>query len=114
MKSQDYIIEKLKETSQKFPKLKFTYFADQDLKTNYIKTEPEKDFLENQSYMDYETAFIMDFIDKFPYEEITFISNNNVVDLPKKVLEISEGLFIPAQNSTSDKNQVVDYDSVLA
>ena len=77
MKMKDYIISEVNKTITCFPKTKVSYYVDEFSNSNYIKVLPSGEYKKNEDYIRFETNVIIDFIHKFPYEEIVFISEDS-------------------------------------
>ncbi len=88
MKVKDYIINQVNELSICFPTIKVSYYIDEFSNSNYIKILPSNEYDTNENYQKFETDFIINFIDKFPYEEIVFISENSLINLSEPLYEI--------------------------
>lgn len=93
MKMKDYIIDKINELSSYYPTTKVGYYVDEFSNSNYIKVLPSDEFDNNKDYQKFEANFIIDFIDKFPYEEIVFISEKSLIDLSEPLYEIEGELY---------------------
>ncbi|WP_333696548.1 hypothetical protein [Flavobacterium sp.] len=94
MKVKDYIIEKINDLVSVFPSLKVSYQIDNYSNSNYIKVIPKKDFESNLEYQKFETELIIEFIEKYPFDEIVFVTDDCLIDIDKPIYEIEGSLFI--------------------
>lgn len=79
------------EISEKFPQISFTYGLDSITGQHLVEVEPDTEY-RNEEYMFAEFEFIDSFINKYPTEQIVFISNDNYIKI-EKPLYIKEGLI---------------------
>jgi len=94
MNAKEYIIKKIDQIISKFKDIKVLYQYDKNEYSHYIKIIPSKTYKANQDYIKFETEFILDFINKFPNEEIIFITENDLIDIdPNKITYIKVGDF---------------------
>jgi len=102
MKIKEYIIKKLNELIENFPFLKASYFVDDFSKSNYIKILPLNEFEGNKEYKEFEIKMIIDFINQYPYDEIVFVSEKNILELSNLVYEIEGKLFTDKHTYNTD------------
>ncbi|MCD6201587.1 MAG: hypothetical protein J7K46_07255 [Bacteroidales bacterium] len=93
MKATDFVIRRLNELIDNFPKLKAKYEYDNSSKSHYIEILPAKEFKNNKDYAIYETKLIIDFISNFPYDEIVFITKNDLIDISNPIFEKEGKLY---------------------
>ena len=93
MKVKDYIIEKLNELVTLFPLIKVSYQIDDCSNSNYIKVVPKEEFDYNPDYQKFETNFIIEFINQFPYDEVVFVSDGSLIEIQNPVYEVEGRLF---------------------
>ncbi len=77
----EFIIERIKEMTKKFPEIKASYYFDDFDDGNFIHILPITHYRNNKEYKDFETKTIFSFVDQFLYESIAFVSEETVVDL---------------------------------
>lgn len=111
MKTKEFLISKLDELTLSFPSLKVSYFIDDFSNSNYIKILPSVEFSENLTYKKHEINIILDFINKYPYEEIVFVSENHLLELSNLVYEKEGELF--KKNETIYNTKTWENDLVL-
>jgi hypothetical protein len=88
MKSTNYIKNQLNRLIEEFPQLKISYEFDEIDNSHIIEVLPSKEYNENIHYSKSETEIIIDFISKYPYEEIVFITENSLIKISKPFYEI--------------------------
>jgi len=93
MNAQSYIKNKIQELVEKFPQLKAGYSFEPLTMAHYIKIEPSKEFNQNNDYIAFETDFILSFIDRYPFEEIVFITEEDIIDLEDPSFIVEGMLF---------------------
>lgn len=103
LKSSEYIIQWLKDISQKYPHISFKYVYEPYDNTHYIFTNPIEEYLNGEFGKDAFQFEINDFHQKFPNEDIGFLSMENYtpeVDAPLTLYQyepnntISYNLFL--------------------
>ncbi len=93
MKVKDYIISRINDLVSTFPFFKVSYQIDDYSNSNYIKVTPREYFDNNLEYQKFETELIIDFIDKYPLDEIVFITDDSLIDINNSIYEIEGELF---------------------
>ncbi|MDD3723156.1 MAG: hypothetical protein PHW92_11865 [Lutibacter sp.] len=89
----DYIIGKINDLVTAFPFLKVSYQIDSYSNSNYLKVIPKDYFDSNLEYQKYETELIIDFITKYPFDEIVFISDDSLIEVTEPIYEIEGKSF---------------------
>ncbi|MCK9452686.1 MAG: hypothetical protein M0Q90_13415 [Bacteroidales bacterium] len=79
MKSYDFIENSLQYLVKCFPQMKASYEFDDFSNSHFIEVLPSTEFRENLEYSKYETNLIIDFISKFPNEDIVFVTKNDLI-----------------------------------
>ena len=102
MEAKEYIIEKLNSLSEKVPNACIRYEHEEDTSSHIIEITPREIYNSNEDYISWESALYDEFVDKYPFENICFISDDALVGLNKITFEI-EG--VP---TTNDRNTVFD------
>ncbi|MBD0403201.1 hypothetical protein [Flammeovirga sp. EKP202] len=92
MEAKEYIEKKISNLVTNFPQLKVSYEIDSYSSSNYIKVLPGKSFYNDKDYQKFETEFIMEFIERYPNEEIVFVSDNCLIDVSNPIYLV-EGDF---------------------
>ena len=95
MKSVDFIKEQLDELINTLPYIKCSYKYDEFDNTHIIKIEPYVFFEKDNQYIELERQIIDDFINRYPYEGIVFISENDIIDMSQTIFEVAGTLYIP-------------------
>ena len=93
MKVKDYIIDRINDLVSAFPCFKVSYQIDNYSNSNYIKVIPKEDFESNLEYQKFETELIIDFIEKYPFDEIVFVTDDSLIDIEEPIYEIEGSLF---------------------
>lgn len=109
MKTKEFLINKLDELTLSFPSLKVSYFIDDFSNSNYIKILPPVEFSENLLYKKHEINIIIDFISKYPYEEIVFVSEDHLLELSNLAYEKEGELFGKNETIYNTKIWVNDF-----
>ena len=104
MSSKQYIIKKIDEIVSGFKNVQVFYQYDNDESTHYIKIIPAGIYNSDKEYIDYENKFILDFISKFPNEEIVFLTENDIIDIePEKIIYHKTGIHYKNNLTTLSK-----------
>ncbi len=76
-----FLQKKLKKLVENLPYIRceYEYFSFDD--THFVKILPKEQYEKNETYMKFEKEIIKEFIDKFPFEGITFFTGNDFDDL---------------------------------
>jgi len=88
MTSKEFVVSKIDELAENFPKFKFSYQMDQASETHFIEVLPKSLFEQFESpFVEKQNQLILDFIKSFPFEGVAFISEDDLfmVDRPEYV-----------------------------
>ncbi|MBE7661511.1 hypothetical protein [Tenacibaculum finnmarkense] len=88
-----HIIKKINDLVIAFPFMKVSYEVDSYSSSNYIKVLPSDSFYNDKGYQKFETELIMEFIGKFPNDEVVFVSDNCLIDVVNPIYEIEGELY---------------------
>ena len=92
MNAQEYIIKGLNVLIDGFPQLKVEYELDESTNSHFIEVLPKEEFQLNERYANFEANLIFNFIERFPFEEITFISKGDIYEIKNPVF-VKEGFL---------------------
>jgi hypothetical protein len=81
MEVKDYIIEALLELVNSFPKIRVRYEFEELSNSHFVEVVPNYFFQADEQYLYREEFITFDFIEKFPDQNITFISDDALVGL---------------------------------
>lgn len=103
MTAKSFIIGKLRQWSDRFGKERFSYGYRSVSNTHVIEVLPLVFFQKNKEYLDEEYLLETDFYEKFPEEEILFVSSDSLIqlDCPEQTF----GSLLFSFESTRDANQ---------
>jgi hypothetical protein len=87
MKSTAFVIERIKELSEKFPDIQIRYEYREHKKLHLVEILPLKIF-ESGDYIIEETEFDDDFTEYYPEEDIIFISSDSLNEIRNTDFEI--------------------------
>lgn len=104
----EYIKSELKDFINGFPKTRVRYEIDINSNTHSIEVVPNEIYHLDKDYINWENLFFDKFINKFPDQNICFISDDAIVGLDKVDFEISgkEYLSIIPNNVTDSDLQL--------
>lgn len=80
MKAKDYIKDKIDNLVKDFPEIQCRYEWDEFSGSHYVEVLP-KEFYESKSFTERHKNIILEFIDLFPYESLSFHTEGSAVDL---------------------------------
>lgn len=106
-----FIIQEIEKVSEKFNQISFKYGFDKVGKQHIIEVEPNTEF-KNPEYMEAEYCFVDAFMNKFPDDDILFISNNKFITI-EKVVYVKEG-SIKVADSIISSSSLHSSDSLIA
>lgn len=87
MKSTEFVIERMKELTEKFSDIQIRYEYREHKKLHLIEILPLKIF-ESDEYFIEEDKFEADFIEYYPEEDIVFISSDSLNEIRNPDFEI--------------------------
>ena len=94
MNSYEYIISELNKFIFEFSKTRVRYEHDYSSETHFIEVVPNEIYHLDNHYIQWESKMFDHFIDKFPEENICFISDDALVGLDKIDFEIFGKEFV--------------------
>lgn len=93
MNSTKYIINQLNNLIELFPQLSVRYEHNKMEFSHLIEVLPSSEFRDNKDFTKHETNIIIDFITEFPYEEIVFITEDDLIEVSNPIYEKQGVLF---------------------
>ncbi len=81
MTAKSFIVKRLKQLSDRFGKERFTYEYRSVSKTHVVEVLPLTFFQNNKEYLEEEYLLETAFNEKFPEEEILFISSDSLIQI---------------------------------
>jgi hypothetical protein len=118
MKSKTFILKKIKDLANAIPQLTFRYEYDQCSDSHFVEVSPINEFQSNEKYIILEKEISLEFINLFPFDILTFISEEDGIVLESPILikaksknkETSNKNFdLEAIISTLFKDYIVDW-----
>ncbi len=76
-----FIISKLSQLVIDISELRILYKFDAFNKDHLIKVLPKNEYQKNTNYHEFEEVLIFDFIDKYPYDNLVFLSEDDSIDI---------------------------------
>lgn len=104
MNSKDFIIKSINEIVSSFPYLNFRYEFDSFSKSHFIEVRPNSSYKNDLTYIEIEKEITLRFFDLFPYESLTFISEDSYYKIEKPTYEkgfITDNLSMSFNNLNS-------------
>lgn len=104
MTSKDFIIRSINEIVSSFPYLNLRYEFDSFSKSHFIEVRPSSSYKNDYSYIQVEREITLRFFDLFPYESLTFISDESYFKIEKPIYEkgfITDNLSMSLSNINS-------------
>lgn len=77
----EHIISKLQEMVKKIPSIKVLYKYDSESNDHLIEVLPKSEYLSNVEIEEVESQIVLDFIEKFPYESIIFLTDQDGISM---------------------------------
>ncbi len=81
MKSIDFVRENIDLLVTKHPKIKCTYEFNNFSQSHYVEILPKEYNLQNDKFMNDEMEILIRFIEQFPYETLTFITDDDLYSI---------------------------------
>lgn len=78
MKAFEFVKKELEKAIERFDFFKFLYEFDEFSDSHFVKVLPASLFKEDKSYIDFEMKLQLAFIEQFPYENLTFITDGSL------------------------------------
>ena len=91
MTSKEYIIAELEKFVKSFQHTRARYEIGNDGVTHIVEIAPNEVYHIDDSYLEWEDCFFNEFITRFPYENICFITDDSALAIIKPIYTI-EGL----------------------
>ncbi len=101
-----YILSKLTKIVKDISELRILYKYDPFSKEHLIKVLPINEYKNNQSYNKFEEEFLFDFISKYPYDSLVFLSDDEWIDIDKPD-EIFEGANYFEESNLLMKSDII-------
>ncbi len=96
-----FIKDKLKNLIYNFPQMKVSYVFDVLSNSHIIEVLPSEEFKRNVEYSKYETQLILEFITKYPNEDIVFVTENDLIEVTKTSFVKKGVLYNPSNKNMS-------------
>jgi len=90
MDSIEYLKNELNKLVKEIPYIKCIYEYNEFDSTHIVKIAPQKIFEQNENYIELESKIVDEFINKYPFEGIVFIRENDIIDISSP-LYIAQG-----------------------
>jgi len=122
MKSNTYILRKIKDLANTIPQLTIRYEYDQSCDSHFVEVSPIDEFESNIQYIALEKEISLEFINLFPFDILTFISEEDgiVLECPivirgkSKNKEINKNFDLEGIISTLFEEYDVDWQSNIS
>ncbi|HLA54818.1 MAG TPA: hypothetical protein VK623_01855 [Flavobacterium sp.] len=86
MTSKKFILNKIKELVSQFTELTIKYEYEESCDSHFIEVSPIKEFESNKNYISKERAISLEFVNLFPFEILTFISEADGIALQSPLI----------------------------
>lgn len=86
--SHEYIIEKLNKIYDLYPYLEIQYEYRNYVKTHVVQVKPIHCYEFDKQYIEQQNILQEDFNEQFPYEDLLFITENNLIHIENPILEL--------------------------
>ena len=107
MNSYEYIISELNKFIFEFSKTRVRYEHDFSSETHFIEVVPNEIYHSDNQYIQWESEMFDHFVDKFPEENICFISDDSLVGLDKIDFEICGNEFVSTYSTVNSQITVL-------
>lgn len=120
MLAKEFIFEKLTTLAQQFPGVTIKYDFDSMIKTHIVELSPISEYYNNDLLTDNWIEIAKEFLEKFPTEDISFISTDSILKVtnPEFTLNTSQSIhfsdlqrafldLIPAYSSNIDLSKII-------
>lgn len=111
MKSKNYIINKIDVLVHKFSNLSCKYGFDNFSNSHYIEILPSSEYYSNNEYAFFEVSLINDFINEYPDETITFLTEGDLYEITEPIY-IRAGLSFLINKSISEISSEIKYEQI--
>jgi len=113
MNARDFIENKLQHLIESFPQMKVSYEFDNLSNSHFIEVLPSSEFRENPKYSEYETNLIIDFISKFPNDDIVFVTKNDLIEIENPSFVKKGNLFDKKPSNIWSNNSILNFNLKL-
>jgi hypothetical protein len=93
MNSFSYLKDKLGELVKTVPHVRVRYAYDSEFKNHIVEIKPAEVYRDDLTFAENESALCLDFSEKFPYDSIIFISEDDAVKVEHPDLVIQGILY---------------------
>jgi len=107
MKSKTFILKKIKDLANAIPQLTIRYEYDQSCDSHFVEVSPINEFESNEKYIILEKEISLEFINLFPFDILTFISEKDGI-----VLECP--IIIKAKSKSKEINKKFDLEDIIS
>lgn len=76
-----YVLSRLQQLVDTIPELKVMYKYDGNEQDHLVKVLPFSEFEDNSTFHDLESEILFDFIEKYPHDNLVFISEGECIDM---------------------------------
>lgn len=97
MDSFSYLKEKLNRLIEAIPYIRVRYSFDPEFQNHIVEIKPSEVYRDDLTFAENESALCLDFSDKFPYDSIIFISEDEQVKVEHPDL-VLQGLLYEAES----------------
>ncbi|MGL4852251.1 MAG: hypothetical protein ACRC3Z_06360 [Phocaeicola sp.] len=111
MKSKEFIINELKEFILKFSNMRIRYEFDEISFVHTVEVLPNEKYHSDQLYMEWESDMFDRFTERFPYENICFVSDDAVYGITNEALVIEGVWYYPITRQYDPR--VVEYNTII-
>ncbi len=104
MRSKEFIIKSINEIVSSFPYLNIKYENESFSKSHYIEVSPKKFYDEDLKYIEVEKKITQTFIEQFPNEILTFLSENSYYKIENPIYErgfVTDNLLLSFEYNNS-------------
>ena len=114
MSSKDYIISELEKFVKNFQQTRARYEISNDQVTHIVEIVPNEVYHTDDSYLEWEDIFFKNFISRFPYENICFITDDSSLTIVNPVFA-TEGLsYAPISTHKESEFEIKTPNVVIA
>lgn len=108
MTPKEFIISKLKAFILAFPNAKVRYEADYRIDTHFVEVLPNSLYNLDKRYIEWESGMFENFIELYPAESISFITDDALVKLDNVCFEICGSEYEQFEYYSTNNNEVVN------
>ncbi|OXB03711.1 hypothetical protein [Flavobacterium pectinovorum] len=107
MKSNTYVLTKINELANAIPQLTIRYEYDQSCDSHFVEVSPINEFESNKKYIALEKEIRLEFINLFPFDILTFISEDDGIVLECPIL-------IKSKFRSKETNKKFDLEDIIS